>query len=55
MQHKPMAERRAALQPHYRKSHERDRLSAIMGATFAVGVLMGVTITLAWFDLTGGA
>lgn len=48
-------ERRRGATPHYRGSYEKDRLTAIVTVGFLTGVLMGVSIALAWMDITGGA
>lgn len=50
-----MRDRRMAARPYYRKSYEQDRLTAIVSVTLLVGVLIGVTVTLGWLNLTGGA
>jgi hypothetical protein len=43
-----------ATRPHYRGSHEKDRLTAITVVSFMVGILIGVTLALGFVDLTGG-
>ena len=51
-----MRERRAmASRPYYRKSHEADRLTAIVTIAWLTGILCGVTIVLGWYSITGGA
>ena len=50
-----MSDRRMASRPHYRKSLEQDRLTAIVAVAWITGVLCGVTIVLGWYSLTGGA
>ena len=44
---------RRAKRPHYRKQDE-DKLTGLMVVAFAVGLLIGVTVTLGWIDVTGG-
>lgn len=45
-----MRDRRMATRAHYRQSHEH----AVIAITLVVGVLIGVTVTLGWLNLTGG-
>lgn len=45
---------RRSPRPYYRRTYEQDRFTAIVTVTLMVGVLIGVTVTLGWLDLTGG-
>ena len=45
---------RRAKRPYYRKADE-DKLTGIVVIAFAVGLLLGVTVTLGWIDISGGA
>lgn len=39
---------------HYRRSEQKDHLTAIVTIAFLVGILLGATIDRGWLALTGG-
>lgn len=49
-----MRERRHATRPYYRRSHERDRLGAIVTIAFLTGLFLGVTLDRGLLAMTGG-